>query len=530
MSEVQGDRTQTVGNYTLLETVGQGTFGEVMLAMERHTRESVAVKVLEKCKITDDDARQRLMNEIAILHRVQHPNLLHLLEAVEEVDAIYLVTEYVGGGELFAYIVQRGKIEEAEASRLFAQMVAAVDTCHRQLVIHRDLKPENILLDAQGNIKVIDFGLGTMLSAPDEVLHVACGSPHYAAPEMLLGGGYLGQRIDMWSLGVCLYAMVCGCLPFDEPEVDVLYDRIIAGDYDFSPNPQLSSDAKQLIRGLLHMPPEQRLTSRAVLSHRWLRASGAVAPPSMNPGLAGAVVDPACRQLVRLVATEFGYSQREVLEALRKGERSSATATYFLVRQRELRKGTIKNYSAMLPRPPPPRLPTARRRPVPANLRAAAARLPPPTLPALTHPMAGLRIDLAPAKPAKPAKPHARDDSHAQTALAAHVQGRGAPVVPPAVVHESGALTDRVDRDGAARRTREMTLPAAEATSRRGHGGAMPLIAPGKAGNGARVSEIRPLHGDPRTAQQGPVNAAALGGISGRRAARFPVSSPRGKV
>ena len=140
MADQAGDRMQTVGNYTLLETVGQGTFGEVMLAMERHTRESVAVKVLEKDKITDDDAKQRLMNEIAILHRVQHPNLLHLLEAIEEIDCIYLVTEYVGGGELFAYIVNKGRLDEAEASRLFAQMVAAVDTCHRQLVIHRDLK------------------------------------------------------------------------------------------------------------------------------------------------------------------------------------------------------------------------------------------------------------------------------------------------------------------------------------------------------------------------------------------------------
>ena len=215
---------------------------------------------------------------------------------------------------------------------------------------------------------------------------------------------------------------------------------------------------------------------------------------------------------------------------MRRGERSTATATYFLVRQRELRKGAIKNYRAMLPRPPPPRLPTARRRPVPANLRAAAAKLP-PTLPSLTHPMAGLRIQLAPPPkqpPAsKPAKQHARDDSH-QTQLATHVQGRGVHAPAP-LVHESGALTDRVDRNGAARRAREMALPA-EVTPRRGHGGAMPLMAPGKAGGCARVSEIRPLHSDARAAQQKPVPAASLGGISGRRAARFPLSSPRGKV
>ncbi len=197
---------QTVGNYTLLETIGNGTFGEVMLAVERHTCESVAVKILEKDKIVDEDARTRLMNEIAILHRVQHPKVLHLLEVVESVDAIYLITEYVAGGELFQYIVQHGRLEEAEAVKLFSQLVAAVDSCHRSHVIHRDLKPENVLLDADGNIKLIDFGLGTILGSSDEVLQVACGSPHYAAPEMLLGNGYLGQRIDMWSLGVCLCA------------------------------------------------------------------------------------------------------------------------------------------------------------------------------------------------------------------------------------------------------------------------------------------------------------------------------------
>ncbi|KAL3912531.1 MAG: hypothetical protein SGPRY_008308 [Prymnesium sp.] len=186
---------QSISNYTLVETVGQGTFGVVMPAIERHTQESVAVKILEKDKIVDEDARQRLVNEIAILHR--------MLEIIESGNAIYLVTEFVGGGELFGHIVNKGRLEEAEAVRLFAQMVAAVDSCHRQLVIHRDLKPENVLLDANGDIKVIDFGLGTILSYADEVLTVACGSPHYAAPEMLLGGGYMGQRADMWSLGIC---------------------------------------------------------------------------------------------------------------------------------------------------------------------------------------------------------------------------------------------------------------------------------------------------------------------------------------
>ena len=383
----------TVGNYTLLEVVGQGTFGEVWSAVERHTRESVAVKILEKDKITDDDARQRLVNEIAILQRVQHGNLVQLLEVIEEVDRIYLVTEYVGGGELFSYIVQKGRLDEVEASRLFGQMMAAVDSCHRQLVIHRDLKPENVLLDSNGDIKVIDFGLGTLLNYADEVLTVACGSPHYAAPEMLLGGGYLGQRADMWSLGVCLYAMVCGCLPFDEPEMEVLYDRIIAGEYDFSPNPSLSHHCKDLICGLLCSPPEERLSAREVLAHKWMRHADVPsrsAASQLSLGLVGAVVDPACKMLSRKMEAEYGLPQREVVEALRRGERSPLTATYWLLRQRELRKGNIQRFAAHLPRPPPPRAPSQRRRPVPSHIRAAAAKLPavaaaqsPPTPPSL---------------------------------------------------------------------------------------------------------------------------------------------------
>jgi len=446
-SSRQSGGPQSVGNYTLLEVLGQGTFGEVLLAVERHTHESVAVKVLERDKIADDDARQRLANEISILHRVHHTHLLQLLEVIEEVDRIYLVTEHVGGGELFNYIVEKGRLDEAEAAKLFSQMVAAVDSCHRNLVIHRDLKPENLLLDANGDIKVIDFGLGTILSSPDEILEVACGSPHYAAPEMLLGGGYLGQRVDMWALGVCLYAMLCGCLPFDEPDMEVLYDRIIAGDFDFSPAPKLSAHAKDLINGLLHMPPEERITARAVLNHKWLRSTAPSPPATL--GLMGAVLDPACRQLLRKMEADYGMDRRVVLEALRRGERGPHTAIYWLLRQRELKRGSIVRFVALKPKPPPPRQGAAavRRRPVPAHIRAAAGRLPPPSTQLPYLPLAALSLDSSPPPPPLSAlalTARVGSDAHGARSIVRNEDlSRQQREEARTYVHNSGAVTDR---------------------------------------------------------------------------------------
>ena len=496
-----------VGNYTLLECVGQGTFGEVMLGIERHTRESVAVKILEREKITDADSRQRLANEIEILHRVHHANLLQLLEVIEEVDRIYLVTEYIGGGELFNYIVEKGRLEEAEAARLFVQMVAAVDSCHRSLVIHRDLKPENVLLDASGEIKVIDFGLGTVLAHPDEVLQVACGSPHYAAPEMLLGEGYLGARVDMWSLGVCLYAMLCGCLPFDEPEMDVLYDRIIAGSFDFSPAPRISPAAKDLICGLLRMPPDERLTARAVMNHKWLRAAAPSPPATL--GLTGAVLDPACKQLLRKLELDFGFARADVLEALRRGERTPATAVYWLLRQRELRRGTVQRYTALLPRPPPPRQPSQRRRPVPANLRAAATKLqqqkpPLPTLPLANLTMTAVTAPLSAREHAGPMGGMSRR----QGPLGAKTRADTA----SAYVHHSGALTDRSGPAGVrgGMITRSVEQPHAQHARSRWQGGGGSHGGRSSDRRGMDLLEIAPGMGKP----------SAMGlsfGVSGHR-------------
>lgn len=227
--------------------------GQVRLGREVLTGESVAIKVLENSRIVDDDARARLRNEIEILRLVEHNSLLRLFEVIEEADATYLVTEHVGGGELFAYIDRKGHLSEPEAAALFAQMLSAVDSFHSIGIIHRDLKPENMLLDLSPTakeLKIIDFGLGAILPSADQVLTAACGSPHYAAPEMLIGDGYTGRRADLWSLGVCLYATLCGCLPFDEDDMELLYDKIIAGDFTFDGCPELSDGAISMIRGV----------------------------------------------------------------------------------------------------------------------------------------------------------------------------------------------------------------------------------------------------------------------------------------
>lgn len=235
--------------------------------IEATTGETVAVKVLERAKAADEAARERLANEMAILRVVDHPNILRLLDVVDHGDATYLVTEYISGGELFGYIVERGHLPEAEAIELFAQIVSAVASFHSRLIIHRDLKPENMLLTQDHReVKVIDFGLGAMLPSAEEVLTLACGSPHYAAPEMLLGEGYDGRKADMWSLGVCLYAMLCGCLPFDEEDMEVLYDKTIAGDYNYNNCPPLSKAAVDLIGCVARSLPVRIACSRPPLT------------------------------------------------------------------------------------------------------------------------------------------------------------------------------------------------------------------------------------------------------------------------
>ena len=226
------DMPDSVGNYSVSGKLGEGTFGIVLKGTHNLASERVAIKVLEKKRMQQADDIERVGKEIQILKQLRHPHVVRLWEIIYTSSRIYLVMEYAARGELFQYIVKAGRLREDEGKRFFVQILAGVAYLHSQHIVHRDIKPENILLDAERNVRIVDFGLSTRC-APGQVLKHACGSPCYAAPEMLTragqAAGYVGHPVDVWSTGVTLFAMICGFLPFEHANTSALYKKIIAG-------------------------------------------------------------------------------------------------------------------------------------------------------------------------------------------------------------------------------------------------------------------------------------------------------------
>jgi serine/threonine protein kinase len=208
-----------VGNYKLLKTIGIGTFAKVKLAVHTQTQHQVALKIISKNR-TD----VRLKREVQYLTLLRHPHIIKLYEVISTQSDFILVMEYAGH-ELFDYIIERGRILEPEARRLFQQIISAIEHCHRHNIVHRDLKPENLLMDENFNIKIADFGLSNLMSDGD-FLKTSCGSPNYAAPEVISGRLYSGEEIDVWSCGIILYVMLCGRLPFEDDHIPTLFKKI----------------------------------------------------------------------------------------------------------------------------------------------------------------------------------------------------------------------------------------------------------------------------------------------------------------
>ena len=189
--------------------MGIGSFGKVKVAEHILTGHKVAVKILNRKKIKAIDMEEKVRREIKILRLFMHPHIIRLYEVLETPHDIYVVMEYVKSGELFDYIVEKGRLGENEARHFFQQIVSGVEYCHRNMVVHRDLKPENLLLDAKSNVKIADFGLSNVMR-DGHFLKTSCGSPNYAAPEVISGKLYSGPEVDVWSCGVILYALLCG--------------------------------------------------------------------------------------------------------------------------------------------------------------------------------------------------------------------------------------------------------------------------------------------------------------------------------
>ncbi|XP_041836155.1 NUAK family SNF1-like kinase 2 [Melanotaenia boesemani] len=251
--------------YEFLETLGKGTYGKVKKAKERSGR-LVAVKSIRKEKIKDEQDLVHIRREIEIMSSLCHPHIITIYEVFENKDKIVIVMEYASRGDLYDYICDKRNIAEWEARHFFRQIVSAVHYCHQNGIVHRDLKLENILLDANGNVKIADFGLSNVYHG-DAFLQTFCGSPLYASPEIVNGRPYHGPEVDTWSLGVLLYTLVHGTMPFDGHNHKTLVQQISTGNYRKPTNP---SDACGLIRWMLMVNPERRATIEEIAGHWWL--------------------------------------------------------------------------------------------------------------------------------------------------------------------------------------------------------------------------------------------------------------------
>ncbi|CAK6439733.1 unnamed protein product [Pipistrellus nathusii] len=251
--------------YEFLETLGKGTYGKVKKARESSGR-LVAIKSIRKDKIKDEQDLMHIRREIEIMSSLNHPHIVAIHEVFENSSKIVIVMEYASRGDLYDYISERQRLSEHEARHFFRQIVSAVHYCHQNGVVHRDLKLENILLDANGNIKIADFGLSNLYHQ-GKFLQTFCGSPLYASPEIVNGKPYTGPEVDSWSLGVLLYILVHGTMPFDGQDHKTLVKQISSGAYREPPKP---SDACGLIRWLLMVNPTRRATLEDVTSHWWV--------------------------------------------------------------------------------------------------------------------------------------------------------------------------------------------------------------------------------------------------------------------
>ncbi|XP_050433462.1 maternal embryonic leucine zipper kinase-like [Adelges cooleyi] len=330
--------------YELGRTIGTGGFGKVKLATHTLTGEKVAVKIMDKTKLGKDLPRVKL--EISALKTLSHPNICKLYQVIETETHCYVVMEYCSGGELFDHIVEKSRLSEMESRRFFRQIISAVSYLHDKGYAHRDLKPENVLLDKDQNLKLIDFGLcAKPQGGMESLLLTSCGSPTYAAPELIKGVKYHGSEVDIWSMGVILYALLCGCLPFESDNIDELFRKIMKGKYG-EPG-WLSLGSKRLLRRMLCVDPLHRIRIKELINDPWVKL-GFGCPPQTSSLNGDQIKDNECLD----VMSQYYNIDRDVLwERLSKWKYDSDSATYLLLMNQKKSGDPIRLKKKELPKP-----------------------------------------------------------------------------------------------------------------------------------------------------------------------------------
>ena len=325
-------KCKKVGNYILSNTIGKGTFSKVKLGIHLPTQKKVAIKILDKEKIKDESDLERISREIHILTVLRHPNIAQLYETITSERHIYIIMEYVEGHDLFQYIYSLQRLSELKSSQLFRQLISTLEYIHTLGIVHRDIKPENILLNKQKTIlKLVDFGLSNSYKHGD-LLRTACGSPCYAAPEMISGKEYDGLYSDLWSCGVVLYCMLVGKLPFDDEDIKVLYYNIKSANY-FLP-PFLSNVSQDLIRRILTTNPKRRITLDEIKRHPFFLIGERT--PLLKGLLVGVENIPVDWDIIKEIKKKYfndkeSVSEEYIANMIQKNIHNNTTTIYYLM-------------------------------------------------------------------------------------------------------------------------------------------------------------------------------------------------------
>ena len=335
-----GQINKVLCDFIIKEKIGEGTFSTVKLAINRQTGEKVAIKIMEKSKIILKEDKIRLDREIEVLKKLRHPNLVQLYSVIETTEKIYLITEYIKGKELFDYIVMKKKLSEIESCIFFQQLISGIEYLHKIKYVHRDIKPENLLIKENNKeLTIVDFGLSiSYINSNRNLLTSACGSPSYAAPEMLNSDKYNGPPVDIWSCGIVLYAMLCGYLPFEDENNnnDVLYDKICKGKF-MIPN-HVSEKARDLLNKILTTNPKKRLNIYQIKNHPWFSLYNNKGKLMVSNGLIlSRYIIPVDEEIVDSIFKKFNINKEEIIISILSNKHDDISTLYYLFLNKKIK-------------------------------------------------------------------------------------------------------------------------------------------------------------------------------------------------